>query len=97
MKPLTIAAAALAVFFLALSMLISAPAPAPAAATGMDRCLMCHPLAHPDDWTKTSHITDIKSGVVSAGECTRCHSTMYCVNCHAEYQAMQKQAGTKTP
>jgi hypothetical protein len=48
MKPLTIAVAALAVFFLALSMIASAPAAAPAVA--MDRCLMCHPQAHPADW-----------------------------------------------
>jgi hypothetical protein len=97
MKPLTIAAAALAVFFLLLSMLISAPAAAPAVGSGMDRCLMCHPKAHPADWTMKSHIADLKSGEVSPAECTRCHDTEYCVTCHAQVQAMKQQPGANTP
>ena len=91
MKALTIAVAALAVFFLALSMLISAPVAAPA--NGMDACMMCHPQAHPAGWEQSLHITDLKSGVVTASECTRCHDAQYCVQCHAQVQAMQRQQG----
>jgi len=91
MKPLTIAAAALVVFFLALSMVASAPAPAPA--NGMDRCLMCHPKAHPADWTQTSHVTDLKSGKVTLAECNDCHDARYCDECHAQVKAMKQQSG----
>jgi len=85
------------VLVLALTMFASSAAPAPAV-TQMDRCLLCHPQAHPDGWEQTVHITDIKSGQISAAECTRCHTTMYCVDCHAQYTAQkQQQAGTTTP
>ena len=96
MKPLTVAAAALAVFFLLLSMMISAPAAAPAAGTAMDRCLMCHPSAHPADWTTKVHIADLKSGEVSSAECSRCHSAEYCVDCHAQAAAALQQSGGGT-
>jgi hypothetical protein len=92
MKTLTVAAAALAVFFLALGMIASAPATAPA--VNMDRCLMCHPQAHPADWMRTSHISELKAGEVTAAECTRCHDAQYCTNCHAQVRLMQQQSGT---
>jgi len=85
MKALTIAAAALAVFFLALSMIASAPAAAPAVA--MDRCLMCHPQAHPADWAAKVHVTELEDGQLTMAECTRCHTAQDCTNCHARVQA----------
>ena len=93
MKPLTVAAAALAVFFLLLSMMISVPEAAPAAGSGMDRCLLCHPTAHPAGWTMKLHVTELKAGEVSSAECTRCHDTQYCVDCHAQVQAAQRSDG----
>ena len=89
MKAITVAVAALAVFALALGMIASAPSTAPAAQ--MDRCLLCHPQAHPSDWTQTSHVTDLQAGVVSTTDCSRCHDQSYCNGCHAQVQAMQQQ------
>ena len=87
MKPLTVAAAALAVFFLAMSMIASAPAAAPAAGTGMDRCLMCHPQAHPSDWTEKSHVAELADGQVTAADCSCCHATTWCTDCHKQVMA----------
>lgn len=89
MKAITVAAAALAVFFLLLGMLASAPAAAPA--SGLDRCLMCHPQAHPSGWEQTFHIRDLETGEVSMNECARCHQASFCTDCHAKVQAAQQQ------
>ncbi|MDR3686439.1 MAG: hypothetical protein P4L93_05750 [Coriobacteriia bacterium] len=94
MKPLTVALAALAVFFLALSMIASAPAPAPAAGTGMDRCLMCHPQAHPADWTQKSHVTELADGDVTTADCMGCHATSWCTDCHAQVKAAAAAQGS---
>lgn len=88
MKVITVALAALAVFFLAVGMLASSQAAAPAAA--MDRCRTCHPSAHPDGWTQSVHITTLNSGVVLQAQCTNCHATSYCTTCHARYGVMQQ-------
>jgi hypothetical protein len=96
MKAVTVALAALAVFFLAMGMLASAPAPAPAAA--LDRCLMCHPQAHPADWAAKVHFAELADGQVTMAECSRCHTAQDCTNCHAQVQAQQQSgAGSSQP
>lgn len=92
MKTVTVLLAALAVFFLAIGMLASAQVAAPAPA--MDRCMTCHPSAHPDGWTQSVHITKLKSGEVPMVQCTSCHATSYCTGCHAQYKAVQQQGGS---
>lgn len=81
MRPLIIAASALAVFFLALAVLISA-GPA-GAATTMDRCAMCHPQPHPDGWVQQGHALLTTSSPAEMQTCARCHTTSFCTACHA--------------
>lgn len=87
MKVATIAFAALSVYFLGIVMLASAGTPAPA--MGLDRCKTCHPSAHPDGWTQSTHGSAVRSGVIPAAECTRCHATSECTNCHKLTKTMQ--------
>lgn len=89
MKPLIIAVTALAVFFLVLSMVATAPAAAPA--SSLDRCMMCHPKAHPAGWAGKLHATDVETGKVPMTECTRCHDLTYCTDCHAQELGQQGQ------
>lgn len=81
MRAFIIGAAALAVFFLGVSML-AAPASAPA--VNADRCLLCHPQAHPDQWAQTVHAAELDAGDVPMTECTRCHTSQYCDGCHTQ-------------
>ena len=95
MKAVTIALACVAVFFLAVGVMISAPAAAPAAS--LDRCLACHPQAHPNGWEQRIHYVDIEDGTVPMTECERCHTAQYCVDCHAREQASGSGSGPAQP
>jgi hypothetical protein len=81
MRPVTLAAGAVAVFMLAMALLVSAALPAPAAAA-TDHCMICHPQAHPDGWEQ-SHGTDLDDADVSETTCGDCHDASYCDGCHA--------------
>lgn len=102
MRPLLIAASALAVFFLAITLLVTRAEPAPAVPAA-DHCVLCHPRAHTDGWMQ-SHATEIADSDVSAATCTDCHDTAYCDDCHASVPGFSAgmgssggSAGTGTP
>jgi len=79
MRPLTIAAAGIAVFMLAMALFVSGAAAAPAATA--DHCMICHPQAHPSDWAQT-HGTELDDSQVSEATCSDCHSAADCDSCH---------------
>lgn len=81
MRPLIIAAAALAVFLLVIVMLSTSAMPAPATPAA-DHCLLCHPQPHADGWL-AAHATDISDSDVSTATCTDCHTSAECDSCHA--------------
>jgi len=81
-RPLIIAAAALAVFLLAIVMLSTSAMPAPATPAA-DHCLLCHPQPHSTGWL-SAHASDIADKSVSTSTCTQCHTTAECDACHAQ-------------
>lgn len=57
-----------------------------ASVTTTDRCLVCHPRAHVDDW-RDSHPTALALDPQQGTGCARCHTTSYCDDCHQKSAA----------
>lgn len=93
-KIATIISAALAV--LVLIVVSASGADVAASATTADRCLVCHPRAHVDDW-RDSHANALALDPQQGTACVRCHTTSFCDDCHQKSAAGASAPTSTTP
>lgn len=78
-KLVTIILAALAV--LVFAVVTASATDLSASVTAADRCLVCHPRAHAENW-RDSHSVELAADPQQGGACTRCHPATFCDDCH---------------